>query len=243
VTAAGDVTIRVADGSDMSAYVARPRGIGTSAAIPAILIFQDALGVNGHLRRIADRYAALGFLAIAPELFHRVHPGFQAQTFDRDVIMPMINALTIDDMLADIVAAHAWAGSQPDVRADKIAAVGYCMGGRAVYLANSELPLGAAISYYGGGIAPGLLDRAPKLHGPHLFFWGGQDPTIPPERRRAVADAVRDTGKRFVDVEFSDANHGFFNELLAHHPRAAKESWALGRSFLEDTLEIELGQG
>jgi carboxymethylenebutenolidase len=233
------VTINVADGTEMSAYVSHPRRTGPA---PAILLFQEALGVNVQIRSVADRYAALGFVAVAPELFHRFAPGFETQTFDREAIMPMIHKLTIDGMIADVVATYQWAATQPDIRKDKIAAVGYCMGGRAVYLANSEVPLAAAISYYGGGIAPDLLDRAANLHGPHLFFWGGRDPGIPPEKRRAVADAVRDAGKRFVDVEFSDAEHGFFNlEVERGNPRAADESWALGCAFLENALEIELG--
>ena len=241
MNASNRVVIRVADGTDMSAYVARPRGSGP---FPAILVFQEALGVNAQIRGVADRYAALGFVAVAPELFHRFAPGFETQTFDRDAFMPLIHKLTIDGMIADVAATYHWAASQAGIRTDKIAAVGYCMGGRAVYLANSEVPLAAAISYYGGGIAPDLLDRAPKLHGPHLFFWGGRDPGIPPEKHRAVADAVRDAGKRFVDVEFSDAQHGFFNvEVERGNPRAASESWALGRAFLESALEIELGQG
>ena len=235
------VTIPVADGSEMSAYVAEPRADGPS---PAILVFQEALGVNAQIRGVADRYAALGFVAIAPELFHRFAPGFETQTFDRDAFMPLINKLTIDGMIADVAATYHWAAKQSNIRSDKIAAVGYCMGGRAAYLANSEVPLAAAISYYGGGIAPALLDRAPRLHGPHLFFWGGRDAGIPPEKRHAVADALRDAGKRFVDVEFSDAEHGFFNvEIERGNPRAARESWALGRAFLENALEIELGQG
>jgi carboxymethylenebutenolidase len=234
------VTIRVGD-EEMSAYVSRPRGTGP---FPAMLVFQEALGVNAQIRGVADRYAALGFLAVAPDLFHRVRPGYETQTFDRAEIMKLVTALTIEGMVADVAATHAWAAAQQDVRRDKIAAVGYCMGGRAAYLANSEVPLAAAISYYGGGIAPGLLDRAARLHGPHLCFWGGRDAGIPPEKRRAVADAVREARKRFVDVEFSDADHGFFNEELERgNPRAARESWALGRAFLADALEIELGQG
>jgi carboxymethylenebutenolidase len=234
------VTIRVGD-EEMSAYVSRPRGTGP---FPAMLVFQEALGVNAQIRGVADRYAALGFLAVAPDLFHRVRPGYETQTFDRAEIMKLVTALTIEGMVADVAATHAWAAAQQDVRRDKIAAVGYCMGGRAAYLANSEVPLAAAISYYGGGIAPGLLDRAARLHGPHLFFWGGRDAGSPPEKRRAVADAVREARKRFVDVEFSDADHGFFNEELERgNPRAARESWALGRAFLADALEIELGQG
>jgi carboxymethylenebutenolidase len=241
MSAPNRVVIPVTDGTTMPAYVSRPRGNGP---FPAILVFQEALGVNNQIRGVADRYAALGLIAIAPELFHRFAPGFETQTFDRDAIMPLIHKLTIDGTTADVTAAYQWALTQPDIRKDKIASVGYCMGGRATYLANSEVPLAAAISYYGGGIAPDLLDRAPRLHGPHLFFWGGLDPGIPPEKRRAVADAVRAAGKRFVDVEFSDAQHGFFNvELDRGNPRAADESWALGCAFLENALEIEFGQG
>ena len=241
MSASNRVMIGVVDGTEMAAYVAHPRGNGP---FPAILVFQEALGVNAQIRDVADRYAALGFVAVAPDLFHRFAPGFETQTFDREVIMPLIEHLTIDGMITDVAASYQWAAGQRDIRTDKIAAVGYCMGGRAAYLANSEVPLAAAISYYGGGIAPALLDRAARLNGPHLFFWGGRDPGIPPEKHRAVTDAVRDAGKQFVDAEFSDAQHGFFNvELDRGNPRAARESWALGRAFLANALEIDLGQG
>jgi hypothetical protein len=122
MTTSDRVTIPVADGGEMAAYVARPAGNGP---FPAMLVFQEALGINRQIRGVADRYAALGFLTVAPELFHRTHPGFETQTFDRDVIMPLVNLLTIDGMVADVVAAHAWVSSQPDAQ-EKIAAVGYC---------------------------------------------------------------------------------------------------------------------
>ena len=232
------VTLRVSDGTDVGAYVARPRGVGPH---PAMLVLQEALGVNSQIRGVADRYAGLGFLAIAPDPFHRIRPGYEASTIDREQVMQLVRALTTEGLVADADAAYRWLTAQPDVRTTQIAAVGFCMGGRAAYLANSALPLAAAISYYGGGIAPGLLDRAAQLHGPHLFFWGGADPGIPPEQRRAVADAVRAAAKRFVDVEFSDANHAFFNEQVdRYHPAAARQSWALGLAFLEATLGIEL---
>jgi carboxymethylenebutenolidase len=234
VNGMGYVTLSPSDGGEMRAFVARPAGTGPH---PAIMIFQEALGVNAHLRGVAQRYADEGFVAIAPELFHREAPGFEADTLVMDVVMPLIRALTVDGLIADARATHEWLAAQPDVAPSKIAAVGFCMGGRAAYLANSSLPLAAAISYYGGSIAPGLLDRAAALHGPHLFFWGGQDKGIPPEQHRAVIDAVRSAGKSFVDVEFSDANHGFFNEQIdRHHPQSARQSWALSTAFLLDAL-------
>lgn len=231
----GFLNLKVEDGTGMRAYVARPKNGGPH---PGMMVLMEALGVNAQIRGVADRYAEeLGFVAIAPDLFHRIHPGYEAEALDRDVIMPMIRKLTTEGLLADTRAAYGWLTSQKDVDTSKIATMGFCLGGRAAYLANSALPLAAAISYYGGSIAPSLLDRAAQLHGPHCFFWGGIDQGIPPEQRRAVADAVRAAGKKFVDVEFSDANHQFFNERVdRYNAAAAAQSWALGREFLRAAL-------
>ncbi len=68
---------------------------------------------------------------------------------------------------------------------DRIASIGFCMGGRMSFLASSTVPLRAAISFYGGGIAPALLPRAANLSAPMLFFWGGLDKHIPPEQIRS----------------------------------------------------------
>lgn len=107
------------------------------------------------------------------------------------------------------------------------------MGGRMAFLANATLPLRAAASFYGGGIAPGLLDRASQLHGPILLCWGGLDKHISPEQRQAVTDALRKAGKSYVNVEFSDADHGFnCDERASYQPRAARQSRALLLEFL-----------
>jgi carboxymethylenebutenolidase len=233
------ITLVVGDGSEMSAYVSSPANPGPH---PAILVLQEALGVNSQIRRLADRYASRGFVAIAPDLFHRVSPGYDADVLVLDEVMPFIKSLTTDGLIADLSAAHEWLASQPDVDAVKVASVGFCMGGRASYLGNSALPLAAAISYYGGSIAPGLLDRAVTMHGPHLFFWGGKDKGIPPEQHRAVADALHAADKPFVDVVYSECNHGFFNEDWAerYNESAASQSWTMGLAFLEDAMKLTL---
>lgn len=231
-----NITLQVSDAGAMGAYVAWPADDGTRH--PAIMVLQEALGVNRQLRSVADRFAHHGFVAIAPDLFHRTRPGYQATKLVRQEIMPLIHALTTDGLIADVRAAYDWLIDQETVDTEKIACVGFCMGGRATYLANSELPLAAAISYYGGSIAPALLDRAANLRAPHLFFWGGQDQGIPPEQHRAVIDAVRAAGKSYVNVEFSEANHGFFNEELEdrYNKPAATMSWAMAMEFLADAL-------
>jgi carboxymethylenebutenolidase len=112
------------------------------------------------------------------------------------------------------------------------------MGGRVAVLTNVVLPVSAAISFYGGGIAPnpfspGLLDRAGDLHAPQMLLWGGLDKHLGPEVTRAVTEAIRAAGKPFVNVEFSDADHGFFCDARSsYNPNAARQAWALVLTFL-----------
>ena len=228
------VELAVDDGTTMRAYVAMPPGPGPS---PGILVLQEAFGVNAHVRDVAGRFAAAGFVAIAPELFHRTAPGFEGDYGDVASVMPHVRAMTTAGNEADLRAAFAWLAGQDAVDARRIAAVGYCMGGRAAWLANAILPLAASISYYGGDIAPGLLDRAPRLSGPQLLFWGGRDARILPEHYRAAEDALRQAEKPYASVVFSEARHGFFCDARPEYdPAAAKESWALATAFLRDHL-------
>lgn len=235
------VALAVEDGTEMSAYVSYPASVGPR---PGIMLFHDAFGVNHHLRALADRYAGLGFAAIAPELFHRTSPGFERSALVLDEVMPIIESLTTEGLVADASAAYNWLASAGGASAERVAAVGFCMGGRTTFIVNGALPLAAAICYYGGGIAPALLDVAPSLHGPHLFIWGGEDSGIPPQQRRAVADALHAAGRQFVDVVFSGCNHGFSNEGWPerYNPAAARQSWALGSAFLEDALGVVLAR-
>ena len=229
------VSLAVDDGTEARAYVARPTGAGPH---PGLILIMEAVGVNEQIRGVAHRYAEQGYVVIAPDMFHRVEPGFEAIAMDWNRLKPLVMSLTTEGFVSDMKASFGWLTSQSDVDDSKIAALGFCLGGRAAYVANSELPLAASVSYYGGGIAQSLLDRAPTLHGPQLFFWGGKDANITPEHTRAVVDALRAAGKTFVNVEFSDANHGFFNETIPdrYHPSAARESWAIAVRFLEDAL-------
>lgn len=234
-----EISLTVTDGGSMGAYISRPAAEETRGGI---IVLQDAMGVNSGLRALADRYAQIGLVAIAPDLFHRVSPGFQRTSMDVEAVMPLVRALTTDGLIADISAAHEWLVSHEGITTEHTACVGFCLGGRATFIANSVLPLGAAISYYGGSIAPALLDRAPSLHGRHLFIWGGKDTGIPAEQRRAVIDAVAAAEKPFVDVVFSECNHGFCNRVWTERyvESAEREAWALGTAFLENALGIEL---
>ncbi len=146
---------------------------------------------------------------IAPELFHRTAPpGFEGSYTDFPSLMPHYEAVTTETAEADLRSAYEWLSSNAQVKANEISSVGFCMGGRVSFLANSVVPLRSAVSFYGGGIAPGLLDRAARLRAPSLLIWGGLDKRITPEHRKAVTDALSAQQKIYVNVEFSRADHG-----------------------------------
>jgi len=237
------VNLPVFDGTTMPAYVARPAG-GRPA--PGLLVFQEAFGVNAHIRDITERFARAGYTAVAPALFHRTDPHFAGLYTDFAAAMPHMQGLTDDGQSADMQAAFDWLKSESGGNAPKVGSTGYCMGGRASFLADAILPLQASVSYYGGGIAagphpilrtgagfPDLLGRAPDLHAPLLLFWGGKDTHIGPDLTQAVEDAVKAAGKPYTQVVFSEAAHGFFCDArAAYNPEAAAQAWPLTLAFL-----------
>lgn len=235
------VELPVADGTSMRAYVARPQASPVRAGL---LVFQEAFGVNVHIRNVTDRFAREGFLALAPELFHRTAPGFEGAYNNFESVMPHIRALKDADLEADVRASYSWVLENQDKAGTPVACVGFCMGGRVSFLTNSILPVKAAVSFYGGGIAPnplgpGLLGRAGNLHAPQLLLWGGLDKHLGPEQTQAVAEALRKAGKPFVNVDFSDADHGFFCDARpSYNPAAARQAWALTNAFLNCHLGI-----
>lgn len=235
------ILLEVSDGTTMPAYVASP---DLSGPFPGLLVFQEAFGVNAHIRDVTERFAREGFTAIAPALYHRTDPGFEGSYTDFEAIRPHMQAVTNAGLTADIQAAYGWlTANQSRIGiAHVVGAVGYCMGGRASFLAATVVPLKAAVSYYGGGIAPnprfpGLLDRVPDLRAPMLFFWGGKDAHIPIEQTRAIEDALRAAGMPYEQVTFSQADHGFFCDARPSYDRAsARQSWELTHAFFDAFL-------
>lgn len=229
------INLIVSDGSSMDVYVAIPEGKGP---FPAIMVFQEAYGVNNHIRSVANRFAKEGYVAIAPELFHRTAVGFEADYSDFSVAAPHVQGLNVAGLSADIEAAYKWLLEQPIVIGNKIGSVGYCLGGRASFLANILLPLSAAVSFYGGGIVA-LLDRVQEVHAPHLFLWGGLDKHIPAEQVEAVKKAMNDAGKKYSSVTFPDADHGFNNdERPSYHLKASTEAWEMSLNFFHQLLRL-----
>ncbi len=234
------IALQVADGTTMNAFVARPAEPGK---YPAMLVLQEAFGVNAHIRDITQRVAREGYAAIAPELFHRTAPpGFEGSYDDFASVMPHTQAVTETGAANDIQAAFDWLRRHSQVMPDRIGSIGFCMGGRLSFLACATVPLRAAVSFYGARIAPALLPRAASLHGPMLFFWGGMDKHIGQDQISAVIEECRRAGKPYVNVEISDADHGFFCDVRSsYNPAAAQEAWCLTRTFLETHVKGSAG--
>jgi carboxymethylenebutenolidase len=229
------VTLEVADGTSMNAYVARPAEEGK---FPGMIVFHEAFGVNAHIRDVTERVAREGYVAMAPELFHRTGPGFEGRYDDFPAAMPHMQAMKEESSAEDIRAAYEWVRGHSQARSDRIASIGFCMGGRISFLASSVVPLGAAISFYGGGIAPALLPRAARLSSPMLLFWGGLDKHIGQDQIRTLVDELKRLEKPYVSVDISDADHGFFCDARAsYHPTAARLAWNLSLEFLEVHLK------
>ena len=236
------ITLPTSDGTTVPAYVARPaEGKGNGRGL---LVYQEAFGVNEHIRDVTERFARVGYTAIAPALFHRTDPTFESGYDDFSKVMPHMSALTTEGLTADIQAAYNWLTSPEGGSQTKIGAVGYCLGGRVSFLTDLVVPVKAAVSYYGGGIAPnpergqaGLLDRVADLHAPILLIWGGKDAHLGPDKTRAIDDALVAAGKSHATITFSEADHGFSCDVRAsYHPAATAQAQALTLAWFDTYL-------
>src|SRR2546423_184642 len=118
------ITLQVSDGTSMNAYAAVPTG---GSKLPGLLVFQEAFGVNAHIRDVTERFAKQGYVAIAPELFHRsAPPGFEGSYTDFPSIMPHMQALTTEGLISDSQAAFDWLQKNPSVLPNMTACVGFC---------------------------------------------------------------------------------------------------------------------
>lgn len=228
-------SMTVSDGTSMDVYAAVPEGKGP---FPAIILLQEAFGVNHHIRDVAERLCREGYFVIAPDLFHRTAKRIEIAYSDFDSKgASHYQAITDENLENDLKACYHWLQKQDLVQKDKIASMGFCMGGRVSFIANTIFPLKAAISFYGGGLQ-NYTHKAVLIQGPHLFFWGGKDKRITQDKIDLIIDAVRKAGKEYTNVVISYADHGFHcNERASYHPLAAGEAWAMSLQFLGNRLK------
>jgi carboxymethylenebutenolidase len=227
------VEIPVATGT-MPAFLARPSG---DARTPVVLVIQEAFGLNAHIKDVARRVAAEGYVALAPDLFHRGGKGRVAGYDELPRALQLMGELTDDGITADVGGAIAWLEKQPFVRADRIGITGFCMGGRVSYLTACMLPdkIKASAPFYGGGIPVNLTA---KLKAPVLAFFGDQDAFIPLDQVELLKSEAAKLGKRVEVVVYPGAPHGFFcNERDSHRPEAAADAWERTKKFFTQHLK------
>lgn len=229
------ISIDTTDGP-MRVYVARP----AEPSRRAVVVLQEAFGVNEHIQDVTRRFAAQGYVAMAPDLFHRTGPEVVAYD-DHAQAMPLIGALGPEPIITDVHAVLAQL-EQEGLDLRRTAVVGFCFGGRAAFTAATATPgLGAAVVFYGPGIAAGphaVLERGPSITAPLLVHVGQDDPTIPPEQRAEIDAVMSDTVPAFEQYVYPDAGHAFACDARPHMYReeAAQQAWARTQRFLDHHL-------
>jgi carboxymethylenebutenolidase len=192
-----------------------------------IVVVQEIFGVNSHIRDIADRFAAEGYLAVAPAIFEHIEPkfetGYDAEARARGIAIA--GKMDREQMLRDVAAAIEVAK-----QGGKVAIVGFCLGGTVAWSAAGRLEgLSAAVSYYGGGII-GLKDLKPRV--PTLLHFGEKDQHIPVAGVKAVEAAHLD-----VEVHIYPADHGFnCDQRESYDKPSAALAWTRTLAFLRKHL-------
>jgi carboxymethylenebutenolidase len=233
-----ELTLDTTDGP-MAAYQAVPDG----GARRAVIVVQEAFGVNDHIEDVTRRFADAGYHAIAPALFHRAGGG-TAPYDDFNQVFPLFEGLTDPGIVMDVeaTAAHLNAAGFAD---GAIGIVGFCMGGRVTFLVSLELALGAAVGFYGGGIVtarfpqfPPLIDRVGDLQTPWLGLFGDEDGSIPVDDVERIRQELDGADVPAEVVRYAGAEHGFHCDVRpSYHAEAAVDAWARTLAWFESHLE------
>lgn len=221
-------------GEAMNLYVVRPEGLAKGA----VVVIQEAFGITGHIMDVCRRVADAGYLAVAPHVFHRT--GDPVIGYDRmQEVIPHIMALNREGIEADLKATLDWLAGQ-GFAGRKVAIMGFCMGGTIAFFAGAQWQLGAAITFYGGGIVmnrfglPTLLEMVPQLKTPWMGNYGDLDQSIPFTEVEVLHRAVAATPTPVEVNRYPDADHGFHcNDRSAYHEASSKDAWARTVKFLD----------
>lgn len=206
------------------------------------MVVQEAFGLTPHIIEVARRLADAGWLAVAPALFHR--SGSPVFDYEGGIerLMPVFQSLDAAGIDTDIGATLEWLAGR-GIAPERTGIVGFCMGGTVALYAATRFPLGAAVTFYGGGVAegrfglPSLIEEAPQLGAPWLGLYGDLDTGIPvadvEELRVAAATAPEPTEV----IRYPDAEHGFnCDDRASHHPASAADAWRRTLAWFDDHL-------
>jgi len=223
----------------MECFEATPAGTPRGA----VVVIQEAFGVNEHIKGVTRRAADAGYHAIAPALFHRAGGGTAGYT-DFAAVISLFEGVTDDSILMDVDAAlaHLRDAGHAD---GAIGIVGFCFGGRVTFLVAARRAIGAAVGFYGAGIVTKgalpfdpIVGEAATLQTPWLGLFGDEDTSIPvddvEQLRRALAAAPVDADV----VRYAGAQHGFHCDARPDHfdAEAAADGWQRALAWFEGHL-------
>ncbi|MEH1769717.1 dienelactone hydrolase family protein [Nostoc sp.] len=225
---AGAVKIPVKDG-EIPAYRAAP---ATGENFPIVLVIQEIFGVHEHIQDITRRFARLGYLAIAPELF--IRQGDVSKLSSIDEIRPIVAKVPDAQVLSDLDATVDWAKKSAKGNGQKLGITGFCWGGRITWLYAAHNPsVKAGVAWYGRlvGDATELQPKYPidivsTLKVPILGLYGGKDTGIPLDTVEQVRDRLKSSNSKSEIIVYPDAPHAFFADYRpSYREKEAKDGW------------------
>jgi carboxymethylenebutenolidase len=224
----GEVKIPVAGGT-IPGYRAMPQ---TGGPFATILVVHEIFGVHEHIKDVCRRLAKLSYFAVAPALFAR--EGDVATLTDMSQIMKVVDKVSDRQVTADLDATVAWAKSTGHADTKRLGIVGFCWGGRQVWLYAAHNPnLRAGVAWYGLLERPKTdqtpespLDLAAQINVPTLGLYGGADAAIPMSQIEEMREKLKAAGKPSEIVVYPDTPHGFNADYRAsYRPRQARDAW------------------
>lgn len=226
-------SVKVDDGK-MRLYLALPERGPT----PGVLVIHGQTGIDDGLQETTRMIARAGYAAVAPDLFHRDGPDCKDDGPTRRARVRDVN------IIKDVGAAAGFLKGQKQIDGARLGMVGFCMGGRVVYLMASASPdLMAAVMYYGGNImqsggdGPSPFERTPEIHCPILGHFGAEDKNPSPDDMRKLDAELAKFGKVHEFHSYAGAGHAFANlGSTNYRAHAADASWPRTFDFFARAL-------
>jgi carboxymethylenebutenolidase len=225
---AGEIKIPVA-GGEIPGYRAMPE---KGRNFPVVLVIQEIFGVHEHIKDICRRFAKLGHLAVAPEMYARQGDVSQMTNF-QDIIQKVVSKVPDAQVMSDLDAAVAWAGKNKG-NTGKLAITGFCWGGRIVWLYAAHNPnVRAGGAWYGRlvGQANELqpkhpIDVAAQIKPPVLGLYGGADTGIPNDTVEKMREALKAAKSKSEIILYPDTPHGFYADYRpSYRADKANDAW------------------
>ena len=203
-----------ANGHTTQGYLATP----AAGKGPGVLVIQEWWGLVPHIKHVCDRFAAEGFSALAPDMYH----GETAS--EPDTAGKLFMALSISQAEKDLSGAATYLSGHSSTA--KLGAVGFCMGGQlALFAGCIDRRIGAVVDFY--GIHPNVTPDYARLSGPVLGLFAEKDAFVTPETARGVEAAIKKAGKAVAIHIYPGVDHAFFNDdnAAAYDKTAAADAW------------------